>query len=83
MKKSQNSLVTKDYLNKKLQSFKVELKGELKEELKDDLFQIKDEIVGEIKDMRQEFNAHQFSHARTEETLDNHEKRLSTLEKPQ
>lgn len=74
MNKIQNNLVTKDHLDKKLKEFKIELK--------DELLEIKDEIVGEIKNMREEFDAHQFSHARINETLDDHEIRLSTLEKP-
>lgn len=78
MAKPQNNLVTNNYLDKKLQKFKVELKSELKEEF----IEIKDEIVGEIKAMREEFDAHQVSHARIENTLEDHEKRLSVLRDP-
>ena len=86
MKKIQNNLVTKDHLDKKFKEFKSELKTELKTELrcelKEDLLEIKDEIVGEIKALREEFDTHQFSHARIDETLDDHEERITTLEKP-
>lgn len=72
--KTTNNLVTKDYLDKKLKSFKTEIKEELVE--------MKDEIVSELKAMREEFTAHQFLHQTANDTLDDHEKRLRKLEKP-
>lgn len=79
-----NNLVTKLYLDKKLKSFKDELKTELRTDLKSDLsgelYKIKDEIVGEIKTMREEFNVHQYSHVRIDEELEDHEKRIVVLE---
>lgn len=71
-----NNYVTEKYLDKKLKSFKTELKTELKE----DLYKIKDEIVGEIKTMREESDTHQFQHVRTNEELEEHDKRISALE---
>ncbi|OGM21095.1 hypothetical protein A2714_02080 [Candidatus Woesebacteria bacterium RIFCSPHIGHO2_01_FULL_38_9] len=50
-----SKLVTEEYLVKTLTDFKTELKSELLE--------IKEEIVGEIKDMREEFDTHQYSHS--------------------
>lgn len=70
MTKTQNNLVTEDYLDKRL------------EKLKGDIVDLKDEIVGEIKATREEFDVHQSSHARINDTLEDHEKRLSTIEKP-
>jgi hypothetical protein len=75
--KKTNNYITKDYLDKKLGVFK----SELKEELKSDLYDIKDEIVGEIKALRDEFDAHQYSHTRINDDLENHEERLTKLEK--
>ena len=66
---TKNGLVTKLYLDKRLDKFKEEL------------YQIKDEIIGEIKKMREEFNAHQFSHMRINDDISDHEKRLIKLEK--
>lgn len=84
MAKVNNNLVTKTYLDKRLdqfgRKFKRELKEELREELKDDLYEIKDEIVGEIRDMREEFNAHLFSHERISDQLQDHEDRIVKLE---
>lgn len=54
MPKPQNNLVTKDYFDRKLQDFG----GKLKNKLKSELLEIKDEIVGEIKAMREEFDVH-------------------------
>lgn len=78
-KSQNNDLVTKDYLDKRLKEFG----GKLKTELKGELLEIKDEIVGEIKALREEFDAHRHSHARVDDTLEDHEKRIATLEKPQ
>lgn len=84
MNKQGNDLVTKKYLDSRLRKFKTELKTELKEELradlKSDLYDIKDEIVKEIKDLREEFQAHQFSHIRINDDLQDHEKGLKGLE---
>ena len=76
MKTAKNDLVTKEYLDKTLDARFTQFKAEFK----DELYTIKDEIVGEIKDMREEFEAHQYSHTRIDDTLDDHEKRLTTLE---
>ena len=83
---STNGLLTKAYLDKKLGQFgkklKDELKTELKRDLKSELLEIKDEIVGEIKDMREEFNTHQYSHIRVNDDLQEHDRRLKKLESP-
>ena len=50
--------------------------------LRDDLAGMKDEIVGEIKTMREEYTAHQGAHSRQQETLDDHEERITSLEQP-
>ena len=59
------------------------LKDEVKDEmalLRNDVAGMKDEIVTEVKAMREEFVAHQGAHERQQETLENHEKRISSLE---
>lgn len=48
--------------------------------LRNDVANIKDEIITELKTSREEFIAHQGSHLRKQETLDDHEKRISKLE---
>ena len=73
---AKNNLVTKDYLDARLKEFGSSLKNELKNEL----YEIKDEIVGEIKTMREEFQAHQYSHARINDEIQDHEKRIDKLE---
>lgn len=83
MSKSKNNLVTKSYLDRRLNQFgnklKTELKGELRKELSEDLYQIKDEIVGEIRDMREEFDVHRFSYERIDDTLEEHNQRIAKL----
>lgn len=37
-------------------------------------------ILGELKDMREEFSTHQFSHMRINDELQEHDKRLKNLE---
>lgn len=75
-----NGVITKTYLNKKLNTLKVELKDELGGGLKAELYQIKDEIVGEIKAMREEFDAHQFSHARINDELQEHSRQIAQFQ---
>lgn len=65
-----DNLVTKDYLDKRL------------DELKNELIEIKDEIVGEIKASRDDSDVHQFQHQELNDTIENHEARLQKLEKP-
>lgn len=40
-------------------------------------------ILGELKDMREDFSAHQFSHRRINDELQDHEKQISKLESTQ
>jgi len=47
--------------------------------LRDDILTMKDEIVTEIKKIREEDIAHQGAHDRQQETLDNHEKKIVSL----
>jgi len=49
--------------------------------LKDEMVGLKDEIVGEVKALREEFETHAFSHERFGDEIDDHEKRISNLEK--
>ena len=82
--KKLRSFVTKSYLDRKLnastQAVKSYLDGEFKKGFKDELYEIKDEIVGEIKSMREEFNTHQYSHRRINDEIQDHDKRLKKLE---
>ena len=50
--------------------------------LKKDILEMKVEILGELKDMREEFDVHQFSHVRINDELQEHDQRLKTLESP-
>lgn len=75
-----NEVITKAYLDKKLKTFKVELKDELGSGLKTELYQIKDEIVGEIKAMREEFDTHQYSHIRINDELQEHGRQIAQLQ---
>jgi hypothetical protein len=47
--------------------------------LKKDILEMKVEILGELKDMREEFDAHQFSHIRINDELQEHDTRLKSL----
>lgn len=78
--KTNNNLVTKTYLDRRLIIFGRQLKNELKQELREDLYTIKDEIVGEIKAMREEFDFHHVSHERKDEELHEHDQRIAKLE---
>lgn len=49
---------------------------------KDDLLTIKDEIMKELKDMREDQETHQASHARINGELEDHEERIAKLEQP-
>jgi len=64
-----------------IDDFKHELKDEMSL-LRNDMAGMKDEIVGEIKAMREEDTAHQGAHSRQQETLEDHEKRITSLEQP-
>lgn len=65
---AKNNLVTKDFLDDRLKTFK------------DDLYAIKDEIMGELKGLREEFHSHQYSHVRINDEIQDHEKRINKLE---
>jgi len=61
------------------------LKHEIKDEMslqRNDMAGMKDEIIGEFKAMREEDTAHQGAHTRQQETLENHEERITSLEQP-
>jgi hypothetical protein len=48
--------------------------------LRDDVATMKDEIITELKTMREEQEVHQGVHDRQQENLDNHEQRITLLE---
>lgn len=48
--------------------------------LKKDILEMKVEVLGELKDMREEFSTHQFSHIRINDELQEHDTRLKSLE---
>ncbi|KKT82136.1 MAG: hypothetical protein A2700_03090 [Candidatus Blackburnbacteria bacterium RIFCSPHIGHO2_01_FULL_44_64] len=70
--------VTKKYLDERLEG----LKTELHSEIKNDLLEFKDEILSELQKIRDNFDAHQFSHQRINDDLADHDDRLVKLEKP-
>ena len=72
MAKKDGGVVTKSYLDNHFRIFKTEIKTEFLE--------IKEEIVKEIKDMREEFDVHQFSHLRINDEITEHDKRIKKLE---
>lgn len=77
MKKTNgNDVLTKDYFDKKLNEVDEKFIL-LKKDLSSEMLNWKVEIVGEIKAMREEFDTHQYSHLRIDETLEDHEKRLT------
>lgn len=83
-----NGALTKVYLDNKLKDFVTKLYldrrlGEFGKKFKDELYEIKDEIVGEIKAMREEFDTHQYSHTRINDDLQDHDQRMSKLESSQ
>jgi len=50
--------------------------------LKEEILEFKDEILGEVEAMREELTIALGQYSRHEDTLENHEERLSKLEKP-
>ena len=50
--------------------------------IKEEILEFKDEILGEVKAMREELTVALGQYSRHEDTLENHEERLSKLEKP-
>lgn len=52
----------------------------LKKEVKNDTLTFKDEILTELKAIRENQEAHLGSHQRIEETIEGHEERITTLE---
>lgn len=50
--------------------------------IKEEILEFKDEILGEIKAMREELTVALGQYSRHEDELENHEHRLSKLEKP-
>ena len=59
------------------------LKNEVKDEtalLRNDIAGMKDEIITEVKAVREELTAHQGAHERQQETLEEHEERIKKVE---
>jgi predicted nucleic acid-binding Zn-ribbon protein len=52
----------------------------LREEVKIIVLESEERIMTELKDMREEFSAHQFSHMRINDDLEEHDRRLKKLE---
>lgn len=52
----------------------------LKKDLKSFILESEVKILGELKDMREEFDTHQFSHIRINDDLIEHDERLRKLE---
>ncbi len=69
---TKQDFVTKEFLSDSLEKFGSDLKSELLE--------IKVEIIKEIKDMREEFDTHQYSHVRINDEIQDREKRIKVLE---
>ncbi len=80
----QNDLVTKQYLESRLNSFKDELVEELEEKMfkpqRDYLAGLKDEIIGRFDAWGQDDEVHKFSHQRLNDETSDHELRIASLE---
>ncbi len=50
------------------------------DEMKNDNLEMKLEILTEIKNMREEFDVHQYSHSRVNDEIQEHDQRLKVLE---
>jgi predicted GNAT family acetyltransferase len=68
--------VTEEFLDKKLDE-KLEANNQ---EMKTFILESKEQIMGEIKNMREEFDTHQYSHIRINDELQKHDTRLKALE---
>lgn len=80
--KKLESFVTKDYLDKKLESFttKEYLDKRLKSELKKTEDRVVNRIIDEFKKTQEEDEAHQFSHTRINDDLEEIQIRVKKLE---
>ncbi|MFC1625501.1 hypothetical protein ACFL1Q_00465 [Patescibacteria group bacterium] len=56
------------------------LREDIKKEVKSIVLETEVKVLGELKEMREEFDAHQFSHIRINDDLQEHDKRIKTLE---
>jgi hypothetical protein len=54
--------------------------GSLEKSLESRILESEVKILGELKDMREEFSTHQFSHMRINDELQEHDGRLKKLE---
>lgn len=81
--KKLKNFVTKNYLDRRLTRERVFLDQkliELKDEFKNEVVGFKDEVVGEIKKLREDDAAHQYSHARINDELQLHAKQIARLQ---
>lgn len=76
---------TKTYIDRGLYKLKEDLRFEISEDIKgladkNDLIQFKDEILTEIKKLREDDEAHRFSHMRINDELQEHSKQVAKLQ---
>jgi hypothetical protein len=79
MPSKKQKLVTEEILDKRFEEF-TDFMTKLHENMVDELYKIRDIIVGEIKDYREEHDTHQASHMRINDELNLHDKRIKKLE---
>lgn len=85
MAKNKTDVVTRIMLQQELRQLKSELKAEIGEEMKqykDEILTKMDEVVGKLDAIREDNEIGSYQTRELREQVDNHEKRLTKLEKP-
>ncbi len=77
-----SNYVTKGFLTTKLSKLKEELRSEIKnskKSVKDVILDSELRILKELKDMREEFEVHQFSHQRINQEIEELQKKVGII----
>jgi BMFP domain-containing protein YqiC len=78
-----NNLVTKPFLRQELNRVNRELKrglGKLRKELRGDFIEKFDEVMGELKGIREDFDIYSGNYGAIREQVEDHEERIVRLE---
>lgn len=79
-----DEVVTKSYLTQTLHAFGKKLEERITERVEGKvskrILESEDRIMKELKEMREEFDAHQFSHQRINDEINGHENRITNIE---
>lgn len=76
---AKDGAATKTDLNNLERKLKIALKTDIKS-LENRIVNSEVKILGELKNMREDFSTHQFSHRRINDELQDHGKRIKSLE---